>query len=353
MRRGVFVFIVAAVAACGSTGVQAASKHVRTPYYSAVAVEAETGRVLVADRAREAGYPASVTKLMTFLLYLEKIERGEVKLSDKVYVTEEAQKVGGRQVWLEANEIFTVEELFYALVVHSANDVARALALHVCPTRDAFVAQMNARAKQLGMFGAKYATESGLPPDGGIEPDKANAMDISVLAREVLKHPLALQFTGTRYITFRNGTMDLRSSNKLLGVYPGVDGLKTGYHSLGGWSIAVTSKRGGERVVVVVLGSPDRTTRDHAATQLLDKAFSELAKIRAAEPKPEPEPQVIPAVEEAAVTEPVLPEVAVASGAESESGSRLGSWWVMAGAMVLIGIGVVGLLRPKGKNIEL
>ncbi|MFC1467646.1 D-alanyl-D-alanine carboxypeptidase family protein [Verrucomicrobiota bacterium] len=347
MKNRVFAILAAAAVISISGSALAANKRVRTPYYSAVAVEAETGRVLVADRAREAGYPASVTKLMTFLLYLEKIERGEVNLSDKVYVSEEAQKIGGRQVWLEANEIFTIEEMFYALMIHSANDVARALALHTCPTRDAFVAQMNARAQQLGMFGARYVTESGLPPGGGKEPDTANAMDISILAREVLKHPLALRFSGTKYITFRNGTMDLRSSNKLLGVYPGLDGLKTGYHGLGGWSIATTAERDGERIVAVVLGSPDRKTRDRAATLLMDKAFTKLAEIRATEPKPAP-------VIEPVQAEPIAEEVPVQEEVVEEAPAKpRGGRWVVISAVLLIAVGAVGLLRPKEKSEDL
>lgn len=353
MKNRVLSVVTAVVVGLVAVDASAFTKRVRSPYYSAVAVEAETGRVLVADRAREAGYPASVTKLMTFLLYLEKIDRGEVKLTDKVYVTEEAQKVGGRQVWLEAGEVFTVEEMFYALIVHSANDVARALALHVSPTRDAFVAEMNKRAQELGMYGAKYATESGLPPGGGKEPDTANALDISILAREVLKHPLALKYTSTMQHEFRAGTehmVMLRPSNKLLGVYPGLDGLKTGYHSLGGWSIAATAERDGERVVAVVLGSPDRKTRDRAATQLMDKAFTELAKIRAAEPKPEPvvEP-VAPAQAEPAEAMPVAAE----QEPEEKPAKGHTGLWVVIGALVLIVVGAVGLLRPKEKKTGL
>lgn len=346
MNKRVVAVCTVAVVVSISGSAWAANSRVRTPYYSAVAVEAETGRVLVADRAREAGYPASVTKLMTFLLYLEKIETGEVKLTDNVYVTKEAQDVGSRQVWLEANEIFTVEEMLYALVVRSANDVARALALHLSPTRDAFVAKMNARAQELGMYGAIYVTESGLPRGGEFDPDSANAMDVSILAREVMKHPLAFQFTSTKEREFRPGEhmVMLRSSNSLLGVYPGVDGLKTGFHSQGGWSIAVTSKRDDERVVVVVLGSPDKKTRDAATTKLLDQAFTKLAEIRAAEPVPEP--VVVPPVSVA------VPAVQVAEMVEPAPKHRMGMW-IGIGAVLLIVAGVVGLLRPKEKNIGL
>jgi D-alanyl-D-alanine carboxypeptidase (penicillin-binding protein 5/6) len=341
-RRG--ELICAALVAFSVSGrAWSASKHVRAPYYGAVAVEATTGRVLVADREREVAYPASVTKMMTFLLLVEKIERGELNLTDKVYVTEEAQKIGARQVWLEAGEVFTVEELFYALMVHSANDVARALAVHVAPTRDAFVDQMNARAQELGMFAAHYVSEHGLPPSDGSEPDCANAMDISVLARELVKHPLALKFTGTKDAVFRPGTehqVDLRSSNKLLGVYPGLDGLKTGYHSLGGWSIATTAERDGERIIAVVLGSPSRAERDLAATKLMDQAFTKLAEIRRAEPKP------------VVVIEPVPMEEESFSIAEAQVApeKRRGGVWIIISAVALVGLGAAGLMFSKEKN---
>lgn len=343
MRQRALITLAAVAAFSFSSNAVAVSQRVGTPYYGAVAVEASTGRVLVADNAREAGYPASITKMMTFLLMVERIERGELNLSDKVYITVEAQRVGGRQVWLEANEIFTVEELFYALMVHSANDVARALALHVSPSRDAFVQEMNKRAQELGMFGANYVSEHGLPPSNGAQPDTANAMDISILARELLKHPLTLKFTSTKFITFRDGTMDLRNSNKLLGVYPGIDGLKTGFHSAGGFSIATTAEREGERIVAVVLGCPSSKVRNKAVSDLMDKAFTKLAEIRATEPK------VIPVAE----PEPIL-EIAEPAGAvtvaEKTPSKRKGGRWLIVGALILAGAGAVGLVLTSKKN---
>ncbi len=273
-------FCVCLAAAFISLNSTASSFRVNDPYYCAVAVDAKTGEVLVSDGGDKIGYPASVTKMMTFLLYIEMLERGEILLTDEVHVNREAAEVGERQVWLEAGEKFSVEDMLYALMVHSANDVARALALHVSPTRDEFVKKMNARAKELGMTSTIYTTESGLPPGGGVSPDTASANDLTILAREIAKRPMALAITGTKFRKFRNGSLDLRSSNHLLGTCEGVDGLKTGFHSRGGFSIAVTAERNNERIVAVVLGSPQSRIRDAAAKKLIEKAFDKIEEKR-------------------------------------------------------------------------
>jgi len=258
------------------------SKRTRSPYVGAIVVDAATARILFEDHPTDFAYPASVTKLMTFHLVLQAVETGRIRLSDKVRVTPEVAKIGGSQIYLDPHETnFTVEDLLYAVMVHSANDAARALALHLAGSEKAFVAMMNAEAQRLGMHSTRYQSDCGLPPSGNALPDVSTPYDVALLALAVLRHPTATKYAGTelRWLNRTYGKQKrimLSNRNALVkhaGGYPGCDGLKTGYHARGGWSIVATARRGDRRVVAVVLGSPDKKSRYAAARKLLDKGF--------------------------------------------------------------------------------
>ena len=245
----------------------------RDPYVGAIVIDAESGAVLFEDGADRRTYPASVVKLMGLLLTLEAAERGEVTFDAPVRVTAEAARTGGSQIYLAENEIFTVDDLLFALMIQSANDAATALAVHVGGSRDAFVERMNSRAEALGMAGTRFSSPHGLPPGRGQDPDMTTPRDIARLARAVLSRPGALRYTSTKVHSLRAGRFVMRSHNTLLESFPGCDGLKTGYFSAAGFSIAATASRGGKRVIAVVLGSTSSRTRDRKARELLDLGF--------------------------------------------------------------------------------
>jgi D-alanyl-D-alanine carboxypeptidase (penicillin-binding protein 5/6) len=266
----------------------------KAPYIGAIIVDADTGAVLFEDKADLPGYPASTLKLMTLLVIQEKIDAGQVKLGDTVKVSLAACKTGGSQVYLDPKETFTVEELLYAMMIQSANDAAVALAEHVAGSKDAFVELMNAKAAQLGMASTRFASVHGLPPSAGQRHDVSTARDMMLLSRELCKHPAVFAYTSATYRQLRAGTpkpFDMRTHNPFLkeGV-DGCDGFKTGYTATAGWSIVVTSKRNGRRVIVVVLGSEERKMRDAKARELLSKAFALLpaapAPVTVAPPPP-------------------------------------------------------------------
>jgi D-alanyl-D-alanine carboxypeptidase (penicillin-binding protein 5/6) len=217
---------------------------------------------------------------MDLLIILEKIEQRQLSLQDQVPVSAKAARTGGSQVWLAEKESFTLEEMLYALMVQSANDAAVALAEKVAGTTDAFVELMNKRAKLLGMTSTVFHSVHGLPPAAGQEHDVTTARDFSLLCRELLKHKDTLRYTSTRERTFRpnvaNKTVIMRTHNHLLGHVEGCDGLKTGYIAQAGFSIAVTASRNGQRVIVVVLDSAERTVRDAKAAELVGKGFATL-----------------------------------------------------------------------------
>lgn len=253
----------------------------RTPFLGAIVVEARTGKVVFEQGADVKGYPASVLKLMDLLIILEKVERHELSLQDQVPVSAKSAKTGGSQVWLAEKESFSLEDMLYALMVQSANDAAVALAEKVAGSTDAFVELMNHKAKELGMTSTVFHSVHGLPPGAGQEHDVTTARDLSILCRELLKHPETLRYTSTRERVFRPNagrkTVVMRTHNHLLGHVEGCDGLKTGYIAQAGFSIAVTATRNSRRIVVVVLDSTDLKTRDSNAAALVAKGFNLLA----------------------------------------------------------------------------
>lgn len=263
----------------------------QNPYIGAIVVDAATGRVLFEDKADAKGYPASVLKLMDLLILLEKIEAKQLSFLDQVTVSAKAAKTGGSQVYLAEKEVFTVDELLYALMVKSANDAAVALTEKAAGSTEAFVELMNQRAKQLGMNNTLFHSVHGLPPGAGQSPDVTTARDFSILCREVLKHPDTLRYSSTRAHPFRpNGkTIDMVTHNHLMAMVQGCDGLKTGFFTQAGFSIAVTAARNGQRLIVVMLGSADRKVRDAKAAELVARGFAAFAAV------PAPAPQAAPA----------------------------------------------------------
>jgi len=250
----------------------------RHPYVGAIVCNATNRRVLFEDQADARGYPASVLKLMDLLIVLEQVERGQLTLQDKVTVSARAARTGGSQVWLAEKEVFTVDELLYALMVMSANDAAVALAEKVAGSTSAFVELMNQRARELGMASTKFSSVHGLPPGPGQPHDVTTARDLARLCYAALQRSDTLRYTSTRERAFRpgasKGMVMMHNHNPLLGLVEGCDGLKTGYISAAGFSIAVTATRQDNRLIAVVLGSVDRKLRDAKAAELINRGFA-------------------------------------------------------------------------------
>ena len=291
-----FLVGLAGLMVLGQHEVRAASKPTRkkviseNPYLGAIVVDNATGKVLFEDKADAEGYPASVLKLMDLLIVLEKIEQKQLTLQDPVVVSAKASHIGGSRVWLAEKESFTVDDMLYALMIQSANDVAVALAEKIAGSTDAFVELMNKRAQELGMTHTVFHSVHGLPPGAGQEHDVTTPRDFALLSRELLKHKDALRYTSTRERPFRpddkKHMVIMRNHDHLLGQVEGVDGLKTGYFTDAGYSIALTAERKGQRVIVVVLGSVDRKVRDAKAAELLAKGFLALPAPSAPPPVP-------------------------------------------------------------------
>lgn len=252
----------------------------KDPYSGAIVIDAADGRVLFEENADSRGYPASMVKLMGLLIILEAVQAEHLTLQDEIIIPAEAARMGGSQVYLEEKEVYTVDDLLYALMVQSANDAAVALALSYAGSKDAFVDLMNNRAQELGMDNTVFHSVHGLPPGKGQLPDVSTPRDMTKLCMELLKHPGALRYTSTRVRAFRTSAPEpfiMRNHNHLVRDFEGCDGLKTGYFRAAGFSIAATAARNGERAIAVIFGSADSKVRDTEARKLLSISLTGLA----------------------------------------------------------------------------
>jgi D-alanyl-D-alanine carboxypeptidase (penicillin-binding protein 5/6) len=245
------------------------------PYKAFVVVEASTGMVVDGENAGEKRSPASITKLMVAAVVLERIAKGQVKLTDSVTASRAASKIGGSQVYLKEGETFTLEELMKAMLVASGNDAAYAIAEFIAGSKEEFIKLMNEKAKELNMTNTEFQSVHGLPPGKDEKEDLTTCNDLVLLARDLLRYPKLIEWTSIKSEGFRDGTFTLQNHNKLLTKMPGVDGMKTGYYRSTGFNVVVTAKKGDLRFISVVMGSPTAKIRDTAAMEKLKKAFSQ------------------------------------------------------------------------------
>lgn len=262
------------------------------PYKGAILVDAADGRVLFEDNADVVTPPASVTKLMTFLLVAEAIRDGALGPDTPVIVNAADSRIGGTQVWLKEREETTVRELLFALMIQSANDAAHALARVTAGSVLAFVERMNRRAADIGMTSTTFRTPHGLPPASRriAEGDLTTPRDLARLSRHLLAHTDILAYTSVKVRDFRAGhptaRIEMRNHNHLLGSVAGVDGLKTGYTAAAGFCLAATAGRDGRRVVAVIVGAPERRLRDIKMAELIERGFAALPASAAVQPEP-------------------------------------------------------------------
>lgn len=244
---------------------------------AAVVIDADTGEMLFSSNADQRVIPASLVKMMTALIALEKIKLGEFNLSARVNVSAKASRIGGHQVFLREGETFELRELLKAVVIGSANDAAYAVSEFIAGSDAAFVKLMNERAATLGMKNTEFHNPHGLPPNkrkGQLE-NYTTVADLALLGMELSKHELVTTWASTKMDTFRNGSFQLLNTNhRFLEGFEGATGLKTGYHPRGaGFCMVGTAQRQGRRLLTVVVGARSARDRLKTATTLLDAAF--------------------------------------------------------------------------------
>ena len=245
-------------------------------YESAVVIEAETGRTLFEDRSHIPRRPASTVKTMLELIVMERVREGRVSLDDSVVTSAKASKIGGSQVFLKEGEVFSLRDLMKAIVIHSANDACASVAEHLAGSEERFVASMNRRAGELGLEDTRFVNVHGLDEDDG---PVSSAKDLAQLARELIEYPRILEWSSRSKDSFRDGRFILRNRNQLVGVYPGLDGLKTGYTRRAGYCLVATAVRDDLRLISVVLGAPTEKMRFSETVCLLNRTFDRYRKV--------------------------------------------------------------------------
>ena len=240
---------------------------------SAIMIEASTGKILYEKNKDEKLPMASMTKMMTLLLIMEEIDAGNLKWNEMITTSEHAASMGGSQIFLEAGEKMSVEDLVKGICIASGNDASVAMAERIGGTEEKFVTMMNKKAKELGLTNTHFENACGLDSDNHY----SSANDMSIIAKELVKHKKILKFSGTYEDYLRKNTEKsfwLVNTNKLVRYYQGVDGLKTGYTKNALYCITTTAERGGMRLITVVMGEPTSAIRNSETTTMLDYGFN-------------------------------------------------------------------------------
>ena len=271
---------------------------------SCILMDAATGTVLYEKEADQPLAPASVTKVMTLLLVMEAIDRGQLQWDDMITASANAAGKGGSQVYLEENERMTVRDMVKCVTVASANDCAAALAEAVAGSETEFVERMNRRAAELQMTNTHFSNCTGLDDEAGADVHYTSARDIAIMSRELLRHPEIRQFTTIWMDTIRDGTFGLTNTNKLVRFYPDTTGLKTGFTQSAGYCMSASASRDGMELIAAVMHCGSSTDRFASAKALLEYGFAGFTLV---DPAGEEEiPRVAVELGEEEAVQPVL-----------------------------------------------
>ena len=236
---------------------------------SAIMIEASTGEILFQKNKDEKLAPASMTKMMSMLLIMEEIENGNLKWNEMITTSEKASSMGGSQIFLKVGEKMTVEDLLKGVAIASGNDAVVALAERVSGSEEQFVKRMNTRAKDLGLKNTNFINATGLTADNHY----SSAYDMSLIAKELVKHEKILEFTSTYEDYLRKDTKSpfwLVNTNRLVRFKEGVDGLKTGFTDEAGYCLTATMKKDNMRLITVVMKEENTSKRSADTTKMLD-----------------------------------------------------------------------------------
>lgn len=239
-------------------------------YKAALVADMDSGRVLYQENANVQNYPASLTKIMTLYLTFDALEHGRLHLDDYLIVSQSAASASPVKLGLSAGSKIKVEDAIKALTVLSANDVARVLAENLKGGKEGNFADLMTRvATEIGLSGTNFENSSGLPNDDQL----STARDIALLSMAIYKHfPQYWGYFGIKTWTYNGKTYT--NGNRLLGTYPGCDGMKTGFTNKSKYSLVATAKRDGHHLISVVLGAENKDVRASVSTQMLNKGFA-------------------------------------------------------------------------------
>lgn len=269
------VIILAGAFCVGTAAVN--DSEIKVNAKAAVLMDASTGEVLFSFNENEKLYPASVTKIMPLLLFMEALDSGKIALTDVVTASPTAASKGGSQIWLKEGEQMTVDELLRATAIASANDACTALGEHIAGSETGFVKMMNDRAKELGMVNTAFVNCSGLDDD--TTEHLTTAYDIALMSKELLSHDRIKTYTTVWMDSLRDGATQLVNTNKLVRFYSGTTGLKTGTTSKAGHCLSASAEREGLHLIAVVMGADNSTDRFEGAKAMLDWGFANFETV--------------------------------------------------------------------------
>ena len=247
---------------------------------SVVLIEPNSKRVIYEENKDEKHYPASMTKMMGMYIVLDNIQKGNLKWNDMVTASEYASSMGGTQIFLEPNDQMSVEDLFKSVCINSANDAITALGEHIAGSTPAFVSLMNKTAKQLGMNNTNFVNPTGFDD----ENHYTTPYDMALVASELVKFNEDLfRFTRLKEDYVRKDSSNpfwLVNTNKMLGHFDGLDGLKTGFTSKANYNLTATAKRNGVRLISVVMNVDTIAHRSQDTATLLNYGFNKMTAIK-------------------------------------------------------------------------
>ena len=240
---------------------------------SGMLIEASTGQIIFEKNKDEKVAVASMTKMVAQILILENIESGNLKWDEMITISSNASGMGGSQIYLQTGEKMSIRDLMKGITMASANDATVAMAERIAGTEDNFVKMMNDKVKKMGLKNTVFKNSTGLDENGHY----SSAYDMSVIARELLKHEEILKFSSVYEDYLRVDTPNkfwLVNTNKLVRFYEGADGLKTGFTDAAKYCMAVTAKRDNMRLIAIVLGENSGKVRNQETMELLDYGFN-------------------------------------------------------------------------------
>ncbi|WP_207478213.1 D-alanyl-D-alanine carboxypeptidase [Arenibaculum pallidiluteum] len=262
------------------------------PPEAEIVIDAGTGEVLHSENADVRTQPASLTKMMTLYLTFEALDRGDLRIDQFLTVSVHASNQSPSKLGLKPGGRIMVEDAIMGLVTRSANDVAVVLAEALAGSESSFAERMTQKARELGMSSTTFRNASGLPNSGQI----TTARDMATLSQALIKnHPRRYQYFGRAQFVYDG--QQIRSHNRLMSRYEGMDGIKTGFVNASGFNLAASARRDGRRLIGVVLGGSSARSRDDRMAALLDDAFGVERLVRsttrvAALPEPAAPPRL-------------------------------------------------------------
>lgn len=233
-----------------------------------ILLDADSGRVLAEHEPQKRIEPASITKIMTAYLVYKALAENLIEDAEEVTISEKAWRTGGSKMFIEVNSKVKIADLIKGMVVQSGNDAAVALAEHLAGTEEAFVAQMNQQAAQLGLADTHFTNVTGMPH----EDHYTSVRDIAILSQALINnYPQRYSLYATKKYKYNN--IEQYNRNSLLFSDSSVDGIKTGHTKAAGYCLASSAKRESTRLIAVVMGTKSKTARAKYSQALLNYGF--------------------------------------------------------------------------------